>query len=42
MAAYDSHQNLMRGHNQYRELFETQAKHYRAEGSVAQTPDALV
>ena len=29
VAAYDSHDKLMRGHNLYRELFETQAKNYR-------------
>jgi ATP-binding cassette subfamily B protein len=29
IAAFDSHENLMKGHNLYRELFETQAKNYR-------------
>ena len=29
VAACDSHGNLMRGHNLYRDLFETQARHYR-------------
>lgn len=28
VAAYDSHENLMRGHNLYRVLFETQAAHF--------------
>lgn len=28
IAAFDSHQNLMRSHNLYRELFETQARHF--------------
>ena len=27
--AYDSHQNLMKTKNLYRELFETQAKNYQ-------------
>lgn len=30
-AAFDSHQNLMRGHNLYRQLFEAQAQNYRAQ-----------
>nr|WP_276938589.1 ABC transporter ATP-binding protein [Helcococcus sueciensis] len=29
VAAYDHHSKLMKGHNLYRELFETQAKNYR-------------
>jgi len=29
IAAFDSHENLMKGHNLYRELFETQARNYR-------------
>lgn len=29
IAAFDSHENLMKGHNLYRTLFETQAAHYR-------------
>ncbi|MGI6570904.1 MAG: ABC transporter ATP-binding protein [Caldicoprobacterales bacterium] len=29
IAAYDSHDNLMKGHNLYRDLFEAQAKNYR-------------
>lgn len=29
IAAFDSHANLMRGHNQYRELFLAQAEHFR-------------
>lgn len=31
VAAFDSHQNLMRGHNLYRELFEAQAVHFREQ-----------
>jgi len=30
-AAFDSHHNLMRGHNLYRQLFEAQAQNYRAQ-----------
>jgi ATP-binding cassette subfamily B protein len=29
IAAFDSHENLMKGHNLYRELFEAQASNYR-------------
>ncbi|MGI6235525.1 MAG: ABC transporter ATP-binding protein [Christensenellales bacterium] len=29
LAAFDSHQRLMQGHNLYRELFEAQAQHFR-------------
>lgn len=29
IAAFDSHENLMEGHNLYRELFEAQAENYR-------------
>ena len=35
VAAFDSHKNLMKGHNLYRQLFETQAAHYRAEVSAS-------
>lgn len=31
VAAFDSHKNLMKGHNLYRQLFETQAAHYQFE-----------
>ncbi len=31
VAAFDSHNNLMKGHNLYRQLFETQAAHYQFE-----------
>ena len=28
IVGFDSHKNLMKGHNLYRDLFETQAKNY--------------
>ena len=31
VAAFDSHRNLMRGHNLYRQLFEAQAMHFRQQ-----------
>ncbi|NLD33645.1 MAG: ABC transporter ATP-binding protein [Clostridiales bacterium] len=37
-AAFDSHHNLMRGHNLYRRLFEAQAQNYRAEQTVQTEP----
>lgn len=36
VAAFDSHRNLMRGHNLYRQLFEAQAQHFKSQ------PAALV
>ena len=33
VAAFDTHKNLMRSHNLYRTLFETQAAHYRSKSA---------
>ena len=33
VAAFDSHQNLMQGHNLYRDLFNAQAQHFREKSA---------
>lgn len=40
LAAFDSHQNLMRGHNLYRDLFLAQAQHFRMEEEAKKAPAA--